>query len=303
MLLRIEHTTEYRYPWPSVDSHNEVRLVPASDADQRVIHWELTTTPPATVDGRMSPSGWVHTFTVREPHDRLVISLRTDVETTLRDPFPRVNLIDPDLAYYRDARRYRAWRPYLEPTVYVPSSPEVARLAKPFFRDDMPVARCLDEWMAWIHANFEYDTDATHVQTTLPEVLQRRAGVCQDLTHLMLSGCREHGIPCRYVSGYLFVGDDPTMRGEQATHAWVECLMPDGTWFGMDPTNRLAANDHYVRVHFGRDYADVSPTKGVYIGGPTQSLRVQVSVTQMDHPTAETVGSMPSEASPTPGRT
>ncbi|MDX2064560.1 MAG: transglutaminase family protein [Fimbriimonadaceae bacterium] len=303
MHLRIEHTTEYRYPWPSVDSHNEVRLVPFSDADQAVHGWELVTQPAATVVGRSTPSGWVHTFTVREPHDRLAITLRADVETTLWDPFPRVNLVNPDLVHYRSARLRREWRAYLEPTIYVPTSPEVARLAAPFFQAEIPVAECLFNWMRWIHANFEYDTDATHVQTTLPEVLVRRAGVCQDLTHLMLAGCREHGIPCRYVSGYLYVGDDPTMRGEQATHAWVECLMPNGTWYGLDPTNNLAANDHFVRVHFGRDYADVSPTMGIYIGGPTQSLRVHVSVTAIDPATVDPLGATPPAASPTPVRT
>jgi transglutaminase-like putative cysteine protease len=94
----------------------------------------------------------------------------------------------------------------------------------------------------------------------------------------MLACVRALGIPGRYVSGYLFGGQASGVRGDQATHAWLECRLPDGRWFGLDPTNALVANDHYVRVHTGRDYADVTPTRGVYTGYRATTLDVSVHV-------------------------
>ena len=148
-----------------------------------------------------------------------------------------------------------------------------------------------------IHAHFEYTPGATTVDTPLPDMVAARAGVCQDFTHLMLAVCRRQGIPSRYVSGYLFTGEqaasDQTQRlsqeaagsrersglaGGDATHAWVECLLPNGRWYGFDPTNNLLANDSYITVHHGRDYDDVTPLRGVYKGATETTLEVSVRV-------------------------
>ena len=139
---------------------------------------------------------------------------------------------------------------------------------------------------------FTYAPGTTHVNTPLSEVLQNKQGVCQDFAHLMLAICRRQGIPARYVSGYLYTGgrplsqddrgDDDASRGvsvrDDAMHAWVECLLPDEQWRGFDPTNNLLTNDTYVKVHYGRDYGDVPPVKGVYHGPATHTLNVTVRV-------------------------
>ena len=124
-----------------------------------------------------------------------------------------------------------------------------------------------------------YEAGVTDVHTKLEQFLNDRRGVCQDFAHLMLAVCRSRNIPARYVSGYVYRGsDEPTTHAEQATHAWVECLLPDGRWRGFDPTNNLLANDHYVKAHIGRDYTDVVPTRGVYRGSAKHELQVEVRI-------------------------
>ena len=140
------------------------------------------------------------------------------------------------------------------------------------------VAQFLLGLNAYIHDAFDYVPGATHVHSRLEEILDLGAGVCQDFAHLMIACCRSAGIPARYVSGYLFCGGHPEYRGNQATHAWLECPTPDGRWLSLDPTNNLLANDRYVRVHVGRDYADATPARGVYIGAPGAGLEVAVHV-------------------------
>ncbi len=112
----------------------------------------------------------------------------------------------------------------------------------------------------------------------MDEVLAHRRGVCQDFAHVMLAACRVNGVPSRYVSGYVYPGDEG-LRGDAAMHAWIECLLPSGVWCGFDPTNNVLASEHHVKVHVGRDYADVVPTKGVYRGPGKHRMRVSVSIT------------------------
>ena len=168
-----------------------------------------------------------------------------------------------------------------------------------------------------LHRAFTFAPGATTIHTSLLEVLENKQGVCQDFAHLMLSVCRRQGIPARYVSGYLFTGEAtpefanvsggankfsqseweredrggnvaldtlPTLNDEEeelvggnAMHAWVECLMPDGKWRGFDPTNNLVTNEYYVKSHYGRDYGDVLPVRGLY-RGPSSHMEVAVRV-------------------------
>ena len=133
-----------------------------------------------------------------------------------------------------------------------------------------------------LHGYLSYDPDATHVYSTLEDVVAACGGVCQDFAHFALACARSAGIPARYVSGYLYGGPGSYLRGESATHAWFECLLPGGRWLALDPTNNLVAGDHYIRVHVGRDYTDVSPTRGAYVGCPASKLDVSVKVVELN---------------------
>jgi transglutaminase-like putative cysteine protease len=133
----------------------------------------------------------------------------------------------------------------------------------------------------YLFENLVYDSDVTHVHTTVDEVLSLKAGVCQDFAHVMIACCRSIGVPARYVSGYLHSSRGSGIRGHEAMHAWVECPLPKGRWLAIDPTNNLLANDHHIRVHTGRDYADITPLKGLYKGTSAQKLEVEIRVEEL----------------------
>lgn len=288
MILKATHRTVYTYSMPSIESHNEVRLMPISDNTQSCLKFELKVRPECKVFSYNEPGGTVNYFGVRSSHPSLEIVAEAVVETRIENPFAGLNLMLPDWEDYA-ATVAQDQAEYLSESPYVILNDEVAEIAQRVRRESNgSVADFLLRLARWIKQELTYDPDATHVHTKLGEVLTIRAGVCQDFAHLMIACCRSQGIPARYVSGYLFVGGADGMRGEQATHAWLECLMPTGNWVGVDPTNDLLVNDRYVAVHTGRDYTDVTPTRGVYVGTPATSLVVSVSVDRLDAaPSAE----------------
>jgi transglutaminase-like putative cysteine protease len=144
-------------------------------------------------------------------------------------------------------------------------------------RDDPLVL--LRELTAALRETFEYAPQATEVDSLIDEALSNRRGVCQDFAHIMIALVRGVRIPCRYVSGYLFHRlEDDDRSAEDATHAWVEALLPGLGWVGFDPTNNLIASQRHIRVAIGRDYGDVPPTRGVFKGQAKTELSVAVKV-------------------------
>ncbi len=280
MHLRIRHSTRYIYPFPAVESHNELRLKPLTDAHQTCVDFRLVVRPSAAIFSHETPFGTVHHFNVREPHSEMEIIGESAVETRNSDPFAGLNLTEDDWVYYRDGAARRLFPEYLAPTRLVPDEPAAASIAASArARDGRSVAEFLVTLNRVLHRLLEYDFEATTVSSTIRDVLGDRKGVCQDFTHLMLAVSRSQGIPARYVSGYILTATEGApMIGGEAMHAWVECYLPDRAWHGFDPTNDLLANDRYVKVHIGRDYHDVAPTRGVYRGPAEQRLEVDVSV-------------------------
>ena len=139
--------------------------------------------------------------------------------------------------------------------------------------------------MSGLHQRFEYKPKSTRVDSPIDETLAARQGVCQDFAHVMIALVRLLGIPCRYVSGYLFEPADPRRSADGATHAWVEAWLPDLEWVGLDPTHNSLTGEHHIRVAVGRDYADVPPTRGVFKGlsSVKSELAVGVSVGTAQH--------------------
>lgn len=265
----------YEYSAPAAYSLNEVRLLPSSDASQTLLDYSLDVAPKAKVFRYETTGGTVQTFGVRTPHTVLDVLVQARVETLVDNPFADLQLLDDDWAELEPFRAAHA--EYLAPSPMVPHHPGASALARAVRRPGQSVAVYLTGLNNHLARMLRYDADATHVHTTLAEILDLKAGVCQDFAHLMLACLRSVGVPARYVSGYLFVEEGSGMQGEQGSHAWVEAMLPDGRWLGLDPTNNLLANDRYVRVHHGRDYGDCSPVKGIY-RGPGARMTVEVSV-------------------------
>jgi transglutaminase-like putative cysteine protease len=138
---------------------------------------------------------------------------------------------------------------------------------------------------AALYSKISYVPKSTSVDSPIDHALESRQGVCQDFAHIMIGLGRRVGIPCRYVSGYLFhKAGDKTRSAEGATHAWVEALLPRLGWVGLDPTNNVLAGERHVRTAVGRDYADVPPTRGVFKGSAESQLLVAVRVAPSDAP-------------------
>jgi transglutaminase-like putative cysteine protease len=163
-----------------------------------------------------------------------------------------------------------------------PIEPGARGYALASFGAGRPILSALLEFMGRIGEDFRFDTSVTTVSTPVQRVLELRAGVCQDFAHLMIAGLRGLGLPARYVSGYVRTVPPPgqaRLRGADQSHAWVQCwLGPVHGWVDLDPTNDLVPCDGHVWLGWGRDYADVSPIRGVLLGGGRHSLRVSVDI-------------------------
>jgi transglutaminase-like putative cysteine protease len=156
--------------------------------------------------------------------------------------------------------------------------------AAPSFPPVRPLAEAARDLMRRIHKDFTYDQTATDVATSVDEVMRHRRGVCQDFAHLQIACMRAFGLAVRYVSGYLVTRPDagPDLIGADASHAWLSVRLPGGHWLDLDPTNDVVPHDRHIVVAVGRDFADVTPMRGVLLGGGRHQLHVAVEVTRAD---------------------
>ncbi len=283
MRYLIEHETHLTFPETIREHHCELRVIPQNHGEQRIHGVRIEVEPTAELFRYTDFFGNVVShFGVVEAHDSLVTRVEIDVETMLENPFG-YQAVEP--------RRERAWiadalhsQPRLWDFVLhrSPSVPDLQAFkeehAFPTYSGERPLLESVQESTAWVRDNIVYDADATRVHSTLAEVLEQRAGVCQDFAHMLVAIVRSWGFAARYVMGY----QDPGYikdGGEHATHAWAEVLIPGAGWRGFDATNGLLADHTYVRVAVGRDSNDAAPQRGSFKGDgkgddPEVSLRV-----------------------------
>ncbi|MFN7995838.1 MAG: transglutaminase family protein [Bryobacteraceae bacterium] len=279
------HVTDFTYDGPVSESYNEVRLRPRQDEWQTCLSFRLTTDPAAKSSSHVDAYGnSVHRFNVLQEHRHLRITAESVVLVQEPPPLPDDGIPLAELAGHAEALE-EFWD-LLHPTVYVPHLSTVRELSHDAERESGgSVAGFVRAAAALVHGRFKYEKGATHVQSSIEDVLQTGAGVCQDFAHLFLGMARMRGLPARYVSGYLMPkstaepGASPAeVIGGQASHAWVEVYLPGEGWFGMDPTMGQPVDLRHVRVAYGRDYGDVAPVRGIYKGHAGQRLSVDVRV-------------------------
>ncbi|MBJ7359743.1 transglutaminase family protein [Nocardioides sp.] len=290
---RITHRTTYSYDDEVTDSLGIAHLVPRALPGQAVASYDVAVTPaPVDLSHDTDYYGNLATyFQVTDPHTRLEIEAVSEVDVAspvvasglLDVPWERARpLASPDLT--------GAWRAtdFALPSTAVEQVEEARDYAGLSFTRHRPLGEAVTDLMHRIHADFDYDHTATTVTSTVAEVLSTRAGVCQDFAHLTLACLRSQGLAGRYVSGYLSTlpaPGRPRVVGADASHAWVAVWLPDltgateGDWLAFDPTNDQEADDRYVTVAWGRDYADVPPVKGViFTEAKKSTLLVSVDV-------------------------
>jgi len=283
MHFSIRYLTDYRYREPVTDNLNALRVKPATTAHQRVDDFGVRIEPETRLHQHLDYYGTtVIEFGISKPHEQLAIEVRARVATTPPSAPPATSW-DPveDASYAVQGGEYRL--PFgAEPdAAAIDELVGATRAATP--------AATLQAVAELIPERFEYRTGVTYVGSTVEDLLDAGAGVCQDFAHLALLLLRRHGLAARYVSGYLFAPDgDSSDSAEVDTHAWVEALLATGdgaepAWVAADPTNRKLAGEDHVKIGHGRHYSDVPPIKGVYRGGATAELDASVRMTRIDN--------------------
>lgn len=276
--LEIVHRTRYEYETPVLSSYNEARVTPISEDHQSVVSSRFSTEPRVNV--RRYRDYWgtqVNEFDVIEAHQSLLVTSSVVVETEeAREPDATVSwdeLRAPDLIDRFDE--------LLAPTTYTAPEKELTAEARRIAASCPTPAAAVAEVSRWVNEEMSYVPGATGVQTEASEAWEARRGVCQDFAHVAIVALRALGIPARYVSGYLHPSKDPAIGEERAgeSHAWVEAWT--GSWWGVDPTNRESIGHRHVAIARGRDYADVSPIRGVHSGGGAAKLTVEVVSTRV----------------------
>ena len=284
---RIEHRTEYRYSDAVSSSYGRVSLRPRDLPWQQCLDHELSVDPaPDDVSEWLDVYG-NHTgyYQISSPHQVLTVTGRSTVTVQRPSWDPGVAGRPGASARPAGALGARAVE-FTLPSARVQLVPDVRAYAARSLTEGRPLLDAVIELTHRIHADFRYDSAATTVSSTIADVLDTRAGVCQDFAHLAVAAMRAHGVPCRYVSGYLATDPPPgreRMVGADASHAWAAVRLPDDTWVGFDPTNDQLADERYTVLAWGRDYDDVAPLRGIiFTDAETSEMTVSVDVAPID---------------------
>jgi transglutaminase-like putative cysteine protease len=290
LIYSVRHTTTFRYEPAVRESVMEVRMQPRSEANQRCLSFSLDVNPPANITQYRDFTGnTVHHFDIAGSHNEVKVIAQSTVQMQFV-PAPLAS----EAGDWADLDALTSGDDYWEmllPSDFAHSGPALDQLSTELKceRRTNPL-ELLTELNEAIYEMFAYVPNSTKVDSPIEEALQSRQGVCQDFAHIMIALVRPLRIPCRYVSGYLFHGEEKGHKDrslEGASHAWVEALVPRLGWTAFDPTNNLIGGDRHIRVAIGRDYADVPPTRGVYKGEAESELSVAVTVSPSDAPAPE----------------
>lgn len=275
MLFSISHRTRLDYSEPISESVMEVRAMPRTDDRQVLRQFDITVTPSAKANYH---SDWlgntVHQFSVLGVHEQVVIASKCIVET--RAAAQSLSELGAPLEGL--IRDHRSWD-FLQHHGPVMDDPSLPALAARIGLDKARrVGQAIEIVVQQTCSLLEYRRGATNSSSTVHDVLSAGAGVCQDFAHLSLALLRRVGVPCRYVSGYLYKEGTPELE----THAWAEAFVPGVGWLAFDPTQGVLVNETYVTVAVGRSYADVPPNRGVYRGQAKEKIDVGVVMNQLE---------------------
>jgi transglutaminase-like putative cysteine protease len=294
MRFHVVHETTYDYAAPVALSQQLLHLRPRSfqfqDCETYAI--DIDPAPVESVDSQDYFGNPAQYVAITAPHSRLVVTAKSTVQLL---PRPGEELVAGSLPWekVRDGLRQIGDPTRLEPLKYLYSSPHVAvsdelgAYARASFTPGTSVLSAALDLTQRIHAEFSFDPEATSISTPLSELLSNRRGVCQDFAHLMIGCLRTLGIPCRYVSGYILTlpaPGQPRLEGADASHAWVSVYCPSIGWVDFDPTNDCMVNLEHVSLGWGRDFSDVTPMRGIVLGGGAHVLAVKVTMTALSDP-------------------
>jgi transglutaminase-like putative cysteine protease len=275
-IFKIHHVTRYKYDRPVKESINEIRIYPFACPEQEMLQHDVVITNQPDVllfnDYWNNKTGQ---FNVLPPHKEMVIESRLVVRTTqpAQPDFSQVGGW-PQLA--TEVNKSLQLVELSTPDV-IEHQQDVVGITQQALQGGRSIAAIVEFCNAYIFNHFKYIKGITTIETTVDEILAHKSGVCQDFAHLLLQILRTLGIPARYVSGYI-CPNKSGLRGEGATHAWVDAWLPGYGWAGIDPTNNVWVTNNHVKLAAGRHFNDCTPIKGAFKGPAKQTLSVYVSV-------------------------
>jgi transglutaminase-like putative cysteine protease len=279
--FKIRHITKYSYEVPVRESANQVILYPVKDIHQEVLHHHILVSGDVPIETHYDYFGnKVGTFTHSKPHKDLVIDSQVIVVTKPRELPNDTVSSEKQWEELSKIRTQFQFIDFLKHETFEESDEiaQVVDIGRTKIRTPLATASHL---CSYVFDSFTYKKGITTVESTFDEVWKIKTGVCQDFAHVLVFLLQMVDIPARYVSGYICSGK-AGMRGEGATHAWVEAYIPFFGWLGFDPTNNCVVNDNHVRLAVGRNFSDCSPVKGTYRGTSEHTLEVAVSVSYED---------------------
>ena len=285
-VYQVEHISRYRYSSPIRSCALSLCLKPLSDDRQKLLAFDLKTHPSGSTNSELDSFGNTkHILHIHQSTDVVEVISRSGLEVSC-DTLPKCPVGG---AAWDEIRSWQTsfyqWEFLNHSTFARPSD------ALRTFMDEAGIRQLDDPFESILrlsdilHNSFSYVPGTTTVVSPIEHILEWRQGVCQDYVHVMITIARNWGIPARYVSGYLYVKSrDHDADPGAASHAWMECLLPELGWVGLDPTNQSIADEQHIRVGVGRDYQDVAPIRGIFMGGGVSELDVEVRVRKQTVP-------------------
>ena len=275
-IFKIVHRTSYQYNWPVKESINEIRLFPHNFDNQDVLQHQLSITNNPFVEISKDAFGnRVGNFNNLDAHTEMTIESKMLVRVNHSLKIPEIDTTTvKDLE--KDKEKSIELLRYCYPKI-ISKQKKIDSILKKITGDNKSIIEIAQQCNEYVFKNFTYTKGITTIETTIDEILEIKKGVCQDFAHILLQLLRTAGIPSRYVSGYIC----PTeigLRGEGATHAWVEFYTPTQGWLGLDPTNNIWTMDNHVKLSVGRHFEDCTLVKGTFKGLSKQTLSVSVSI-------------------------
>ncbi len=292
MKYKIKHSTTYCYSEAVSLCQNQARLTPITNAFQTCYQNQITTSPAVDyLDTFVDYFGnKVTVFDIPTQHDSLVVTAVSDVELFTR---PALNLFDAQinwesvvLALHNPVNVHLLQAAeFMLASPYTPIDNQIFEYAQQSFSPGRAIIEATEDLMARIFNDFQYESGFTTISTPLSEVFAHKKGVCQDFAHFAIACLRSLGLAARYVSGYIETvppEGQVKLEGADATHAWFAIFVPDLGWVDFDPTNNILPNDQHITLAVGRDFADVTPLKGIVFGGGTHQLNVAVDMIRQE---------------------
>lgn len=288
MEYQVTHITEYEYFLPIAICHNIAKLIVRDSAHQRTISTNIKISPqPARQTEYLDFFGnKVLYFAIQQEHKKLTVSIQSIIEKNIEIP-KQTNLYN-DLQWkqireqlFELRTEHIEARQFIAETDFTKASEEILNYALVSFLPERSFYDASKELMQRIYTDFEFKPGATNVATPIEEVMKDRKGVCQDFAHIAIACIRSVGLPARYVSGYIETvapAGKEKLFGVDASHAWYAIYIPNTGWIDFDPTNNMIPGQQHIAIGWGRDYADITPLKGVILSSGKHKLTVSVDV-------------------------